>query len=221
MSQQNLSNGHNSSTNSNNNHHNNEPQEIEVMPGVFMTDFRNDKTKPSELTSEQSIDLNERIQQLQLEHQDLLSEFQLLKQEQVNQTQLLQKTTQHTTIYEKTGLTGLYLLEQIEIKIAELQNYHRLLISSQKQLEDLLITEDSDIIEAYEENKAVLIDQQERLKLLLDERDSVLHSMGDHYCSKENKPQLPQQPQIPQDEHKQQEVEESHKNNTNDGGFWL
>lgn len=106
--------------------------------------------------------------------------------------------------------------------------HHLHLKESQKQLEELLSTEDPDIIDAFEENKSVLIDQLRRLDLFKEERNQVLRELGSHYADESpiqedinvnSSPQetLPIQPNVGPangDDEKQPDGKE-------DGGFWL
>lgn len=171
--------------------------EVEVMPGVYMTDFRNGKNHSNKQKAPQ-LSLQEQYEEKQAEEEKLIElAAQSLEQEvgelaqqyehlnaQMEQLKNIQK---YKTIYELTGFTGAHLLEQIQLKIEELSKLHNHLIDSQVQLKELLSLDDPVITEAYEENKYILEDQKYRLEKLYEEEEGVLKQLGPHYASSREK----------------------------------
>lgn len=192
----------------------NEP-EVEVMPGVYMTQYG--KNKPTNTTNNNNNNNNQENQLPPTEGQTTVPQDQeqliadmvmsegdkaaleaelLALQSQLQTLQFRITTNQKIisagetgskmTLAERTGLTGIHLLEQIDMRIDQITKHHLHLVQSQKQLEDLLVTEDQDIIDAFEENKAVLSEQVERINGLKVERRQVLAELGPHYAEIED-----------------------------------
>eukprot|EP00461_Guttulinopsis_vulgaris_P003418 UN03419 len=104
---------------------------------------------------------------------DLEAQYHLLSQ-QLNDL----NARRYMSIAEATGFTGGHLLEQIQLKIAELTKFHENLIKSQAILETMLELNDPDINEAYEDNKVVLVDQKMRLEKLRAEEALVMKQLS-------------------------------------------